>query len=143
MLSAVEFRTIVCARDVCAATGAHPLPHLRQDWGSPPPTSAPGLGSPLPHLRWDLLRYPGATLPTMGSLGEALTLVMCALGSLVPDGIVTLVLQARPGCNGRSGRGTDQTVPRGTLSTHMRVLPSAGVGQADRWCQGPGRQADE
>ena len=46
-------------------------------------------GSPLPHLRRDLLRYPDATLPTMSSLGEALSLVMCALGSLVPDGVVT------------------------------------------------------
>jgi hypothetical protein len=29
---------------ICAGTGAHPCPYLHRDWGSPLPTSAPGLG---------------------------------------------------------------------------------------------------
>jgi hypothetical protein len=34
-----------------------PFPHLRQDWDSPLPTSAPGLASPLPHLQRDWARH--------------------------------------------------------------------------------------
>jgi hypothetical protein len=60
---------------VCARTAAHPCPHLRQDFGSPLPASAPGLqpppahicartaAHPCPHLRQDC----SSTLPTSAS----------------------------------------------------------------------------